>query len=169
MTRVLVLGGAAMVLVAAVAATSCRVHSRASVDVRVGADYRVRTYAVRTPAEIVGETVRDMGHGSKGDPAVYETWLVQGERRVVRVRDDVAHPAAAREDGRFYAYLAATDRPLLRVVRVRDGRTVEYEVPRLVPVFWEGADVVRLVEREGGVAIIFLHEIRLDPAFLSGG
>ena len=88
---------------------------------------------------------------------------------MVRVKDDVVHPAAAREDGRFYAYLAATDRPLLRVVRVRDGRTLEYEVPRWAPVFWEGADVVRLVERDRGVTITFLHEVRLEAAFLSDG
>ena len=132
----------------------------------------MRAYAVRTPLRIAGENARDMGHGS-GSPGGthygYETWLVQGERRVVRVRDDVGHPAAARDDGRFYAYLAATDRPLLRVVRVGDGRTAEYEVPRWAPVFWEGTDVVRLVERDRGVTITFLHEVRLEPAFLSGG
>ena len=66
-------------------------------------------YAVRTPVRIVGENVQ-MGHrerAPRGTHDGYETWLVQGERRVVRVNDDVVHPAAAREDGRFYAYLAA--------------------------------------------------------------
>jgi hypothetical protein len=105
----------------------------------VGADYRVRAYAVRTPVRIVGETVRDMGYGSGVEPVEHETWLVQGKRRVVRVRDHVVHPTAARVDGRW------------------------------APVFWEGADVVRLVERDRGVAITFLHEVRIEPAFLSDG
>jgi hypothetical protein len=164
-----VVGGVAMVLAAAVAASSCRVHSKAFLDAPVGADYRVMAYEVRTPTRIVGETMRMGSHGGGAEPREYETWLVQGERRVVRVSDRVGHPAAARADGRFYAYLAPADRPLLRVVRVGDGRTLEYEVPRWAPVFWEGADVVRLVERDRGVTITFLHEVRLEPAFLSGG
>jgi hypothetical protein len=167
-TRALVVGGIVLVLAAAVAALSCRVYSGAYVDARVGADYSVRGYQVRTPSRIVGETMRTGSHGGGAEPAEHETWLVQGESRVARVSDRVGHPAAAREDGRFYAYLAPTDRPLLRVVRVSDGRTREYEVPRWAPVFWEGADVVRLVERDRGVTITFLHEIRLEPAFLSG-
>jgi hypothetical protein len=99
----------------------------------------------------------------------YETWLVQGERRVARVVEDIPHPAAARDDGRFYAHLAPGSGPVLRVVRVRDGQAVTYDVPRRAPVFWDGPDVVRLVERDRGVAVTFLHEIRLDPAFLAGG
>ena len=68
LTRVLVLGGVATVLVAAVAATSCRVHTKASSDVRVGADYRVRAYAVRTPLRIAGENVRDWATGAAPPP-----------------------------------------------------------------------------------------------------
>jgi hypothetical protein len=166
---VLLLGGVVLVLAAAVAATSCQVYSKAYPVAQVGADYSVRVYQLRTPTRIVGETMRSGSHGGSTEPREYETWLVQGERRVVRVKYDVPHPAAAREDGRFYAYLADADRPLLRVVRVHDGRTMEYEVPRWAPVFWEGADVVRLVERDRGVTVTFLHEVRLQPAFLSGG
>jgi hypothetical protein len=52
---------------------------------------------------------------------------------------------------------------------VRDGQTVQYAVPRHAPVFWEGRDVVRLVERDRGVTVIFLHEVRLEPAFVAEG
>ncbi len=168
------LGGVATALAVAAAAASCQVYTKASFDLPVGAGYRVRTYHVRTPVRIAGETVREMGpHPSRAEPVGtdhgYETWLVQGERRVVRVLDDPPRPAAAREDGRFYAYLAASARPLLRVVRVRDGRVLEYEVPRPAYVFWEGTDVVRLVERDPAGAVTFLHEVRLEPGFLAEG
>jgi hypothetical protein len=173
-TRPFVLGGlAAAALAAVVAATSCHVYTRASFDVQVGADYRVRTYQLRTPLGIAGETMGSLGpHPTAAGRTVdrrYETWLVQGERRVARVVEDIGHPAAARDDGRFYAYLAPGADPVLRVVRVRDGQTVTYDVSRRAPVFWEGPDVVRLVERDRGVAVTFLHEIRLEPAFLAGG
>lgn len=163
------LGGVVLVLAAAVAATSCQVYSKGVSVARVGADYSVKLYERRTPTRIVRDTMRLGWHSGSTEPRVYETWLVQGERRVVRVKYDVPHPAAAREDGRFYAYLADADRPLLRVVRVRDGRRLEYQVSRWAPVFWEGADVVRLVERDRGLTVAFLHEVRLEPAFLSGG
>ena len=174
-TRPVVLGGLAAVgLTVAAAATSCQVYTKASFDVPVGADYRVRAYQVRTPLRIAGETAREMGpHPSMAEPPGarpgYETWLVQGQRRIVRVFEGIPRPAAAREDGRFYAYLAPGSGPLLRVVRVRDGREVAHEVPRQAYVFWEGSGVVRLVERDPSGAITFLHEIRLEPAFLAGG
>jgi hypothetical protein len=61
-TRPFVLGGlAAAALAAVVAATSCHVYTRASSDVQVGADYRVRTYQLRTPLGIAGETLGSMG------------------------------------------------------------------------------------------------------------
>jgi hypothetical protein len=174
-SRPVVLGGLAAVgLTVAVAATSCQVYTKASFDVLVGADYRVRTYQVRTPLRIAGETVRDMGpHPSMAEPAGaspgYETWLVQGERRIVRVFEGIPRPAAAREDGRFYAYLASDTSPLLRVVRVRDGRVVAYEVSRRAYVFWEGSNEVRLVERDPAGTVTFLHQIHLEPGFLAGG
>ena len=99
----------------------------------------------------------------------YETWLVRSERRVVQVSAEVPRPAAVREDGRFHAYLVPSPRPLLRVVRLSDGRTPEREVPRPAYVFWKAPDVVRLVERDPGGAITFLHEVRLEPAFLATG
>lgn len=172
--RAFVLGGLAAGLAAAVGVTSCQVYTKASFDVAVGAGYRVRTYHVRTPLRIAGETVRDMGpHPSMAQAPEadhgYETWLVQGERRVVRVFAGVPRPAAGREDGRFYAYLAAAAGPLLRVVRVRDGRTLVYEVPRWAYVFREGPDVVRLVERDPAGTVTLLHEIRLEAAFLADG
>lgn len=173
-TRPVVLGGLAAVGLTVAAATSCHVYTKASFDVLVGADYRVRTYQVRTPLRIAGEAVRDMGpHPSMAEPPgaspAYETWLVQGERRIVRVFDGITRPAAAREDGRFYAYLASDSGPLLRVVRVRDGRVVAYEVPRRAHVFWEGSDGVRLVERDPGGTVTFQHQVQLEPAFLTGG
>jgi hypothetical protein len=170
--RVVLTGLAGTALATAAAVTSCQVYTKASYDVGAGADYRVRTYQLRTPLRIAGETLGSSGPhptaaGRNADRR-YETWLVQGERRVVRVFEG-NHPAAARDDGRFYAYLAPGDVPLLRVVRVRDGQTVQYDVPRHAPVFWEGRDVVRLVERDRGVTITFVHEIRLEPAFVAGG
>ena len=174
-TRPVVLGGLAAVgLTVAAAATSCQVYTKASFDLLVGADYRVRTYQVRTPLRIAGETVREMGpHPSMAEPPGaspgYETWLVEGDRRIVRVFEGIPRPAAAREDGRFYAYLASDSGPLLRVVRVRDGRVVAHDVPRRAPVFWEGSDGVRLVERDPSGTVTFLHEIELEPAFLAGG
>ena len=173
-TRPLLLGGLAAAGAAVAAATSCDVYTRASVDLPVGADYRVRTYRVRTPLRIAGESMRDMGpHPSRAEPVGtdrgYETWLVRDERRVVRVFDGIPRPAAARDDGHFYAYLTAGANPLLRVVRVRDGQTATYEVPRQAYVFWEAPDVVRIIERSPAGAVTFLHEIRLDPALLAGG
>ena len=166
--------GVAAVLAAAVAVASCQVYTKASFDMPVGAGYSVRTYQVRTPLRIAGETAREMGpHPSRAEPPGahpgYETWLVQAERRVVQVSADVPRPAAVREDGRFYAYLVPGSRPLLRVVRLRDGRTLEREVPRPAYVFWEAPDVVRLVDRDPGGAITFLLEVRLEPAFLASG
>jgi hypothetical protein len=174
-TRPVVLGGLAAVgLTLAAVATSCHVYTKASFDVPVGADYRVRTYQVRTPLRIAGETARGMGpHPSMAEPPGaepgYETWLVQGERRVVRVFEGIPRSAAAREDGRFYAYLAPGSGPLLRVVRVRDGRVVSYDVPRQAYVFWEGPGLVRLVDRDPAGTVTFLHEIQLEAAFLADG
>ncbi len=173
-TRPLLFAGLAVVAVAAAAATSCDVYTRASFDLPVGADYRVRTYRVRTPLRIAGETAREMGpHPSRAEPVGadrgYETWLVREDRRLVQVFDGIPRPAAARNDGRFYAYLASGGSPVLRVVRVRDGHAVAYAVPRPAYVFWEAPDLVRLVERDPAGAITFLHEIRVDPAFLAGG
>jgi hypothetical protein len=170
--RGLALGGIAAALAGVVAVSSCQVYTRASFDLPVGAGYSVRAYHVRSPLRIAGETTREMGpHPSRAEPPGtdhgYETWLVQAERRVVRVSPNVPRPAAVREDGRFYAYLAEDARPLLRVVRVRDGRTREYEVPRWAYVFWEEAGLVRLVERDPRGAITFLHEVRLEAAFLA--
>jgi hypothetical protein len=55
------------------------------------------------------------------------------------------------------------------VVRVGDGRTLEYEVPRWAYVFWEESGVVRLVERDQRGTVTFLHEVWLEPAFLANG
>jgi hypothetical protein len=170
--RTLVLVGLAAVVVAAVAVASCQVYTKASFDMPIGAGYHVRTYQVRTPLRIAGETAREMGpHPSRAEPPGahlgYETWLVQAERRVVQVSAEVPRPAAVREDGRFYAYLVPDSRRLLRVVRLRDGRTLEHVVPRHAYVFWEEPDVVRLVERDPSGAITFLHEVRLEPSFLA--
>jgi hypothetical protein len=170
--RMLVLVGALTTLAAAVAAASCQVYTRASFDVDVGAGYRVRTYRVRTPLRIAGDTASTMGPHPTANPGWgtdggYETWLVRDERRVVRVSGQVPRPAAVRADGRFYAYLAPDARPLLRVVRVRDGRAVEHGVPREAYVFWEGTDAVRLVDRDPRGAITFQHEVRLEAAFLA--
>ena len=172
--RMLVLGGCVSALAVAVAVTSCQVYTKASFDLAVGAGHSVRTYHIRTPLPIAGEAVRDMGpHPSRAEPPGrdhgYETWLVQADRRVVRVSAHIDRPAAVREDGRFYAYLVPGPRPLLRVVRVQDGRTLEFEVPRRAYVFWEEPGVVRLLERDPRGTVTFLHEVGLEPAFLANG
>lgn len=95
--------------------------------------------------------------------------LVREDRRLVRVFDGIPRPAAARDDGRFYADFASGGSPVLRVVHARDGHAVTDAVPRPAYVFWEPPDVVRLIERDPAGAITFLHEIRGDPAFLAGG
>ena len=172
--RALVLVGVTVVVAAAVAVTSCHVYTKASTDLPVGAGYAVRAYHIRTPLRIAGETARGAGpHPSYAEPSGrdlgYETWLVQGERRVAQVSAEVPRPAAVRPDGRFYAYLAHDPPARLRVVRVSDGQRRDYPVPRHAYVFWEEPGVVRLVERDPSGAVTFLHEVRPDPGFLSTG
>jgi hypothetical protein len=85
--RTLVLIGVAAVLAVAVAVPSCQFYTKASFDMPVGAGYSVRTYHIRTPLRIAGETIRDTRpHPSAASPPGVdhgsETWLVQAEHEV---------------------------------------------------------------------------------------
>ena len=73
------------------------------------------------------------------------------------------HPSLAEPSGAHPGYETWLVRSERRVVQV------SAEVPRRAYVFWEAPDVVRLVERDPGGAITFLHEVRLEPAFLATG